>query len=56
MADRMVAGMLTTPAGIREAITAFGDLGADEIMLYRYGPDPDQVDRLAEILWSDEVR
>ncbi|MET7455758.1 LLM class flavin-dependent oxidoreductase [Streptomyces sp. NPDC005574] len=50
MADRMVAGTLTTPAGIRAAITAFGDLGADEVMLYCYGLDPHQVDRLADAL------
>ncbi|GAA4310733.1 LLM class flavin-dependent oxidoreductase [Streptomyces venetus] len=50
MADRMVAGMLTTPAEIREAIAAFADLGADEVMLYCYGTDPDQVDRLADVL------
>ncbi|NED77450.1 LLM class flavin-dependent oxidoreductase [Streptomyces sp. SID9944] len=50
MADRMVAGMLTTPAEIRDAVTAFADLGADEVMLYCYGLDPDQVDRLADVL------
>ncbi|MFS4103403.1 LLM class flavin-dependent oxidoreductase [Streptomyces sp. PD-S100-1] len=50
MADRMVAGMLTTPTEIRDAITAFADLGADEVMLYCYGLDPDQVDRLADVL------
>jgi alkanesulfonate monooxygenase SsuD/methylene tetrahydromethanopterin reductase-like flavin-dependent oxidoreductase (luciferase family) len=50
MADRMVAGTLTTPARIRAAITAFGDLGADEVMLYCYGLDPRQVDRLADAL------
>lgn len=50
MADRMVAGLLTTPAGIRAALTAFADLGADEVMLYCYGLDPDQVDRLADVL------
>ena len=50
MADRMVAGMLSTPAQIREAIAAFADLGADEVMLYCYGLDPDQVDRLADVL------
>ncbi|WEH35184.1 LLM class flavin-dependent oxidoreductase [Streptomyces sp. AM 4-1-1] len=49
-ADRMVDGMLTTPAGIREAIAAFADLGADEVMLYCYGLGPDQVDRLADLL------
>ncbi|MEW2516541.1 LLM class flavin-dependent oxidoreductase [Actinacidiphila alni] len=50
MADRMVAGMLTTPAGIRAAIAGFADLGADEVMLYCYGRDPDQVERLANVV------
>ncbi|MFI2641388.1 LLM class flavin-dependent oxidoreductase [Streptomyces sp. NPDC018610] len=48
--DRMVSGLLTTPRTIREAIAAFGGLGADEVMLYCYGLDPDQVDRLADAL------
>lgn len=47
-ADRMVAGMLTTPDRIRGAIAGFTDLGADEVMLYCYGLDPDQVDRIAD--------
>ncbi|MFC6937729.1 LLM class flavin-dependent oxidoreductase [Actinomadura yumaensis] len=50
MSDQMVAGMLTTPAEIRDAITAFTDLGADEVVFYCYGRDPDQVDRLADAL------
>ncbi|MFD0003574.1 LLM class flavin-dependent oxidoreductase [Streptomyces sp. NPDC127178] len=50
MPDRMVDGLLTTPAEIRAALTAFADLGADEVMLYCYGLDPDQVDRLADVL------
>ncbi|MFJ3188498.1 LLM class flavin-dependent oxidoreductase [Streptomyces halstedii] len=50
MADRMVAGLLTTPTGIRDTITAFAGLGADEVMLYCYGLDPTQVDRLADAL------
>ncbi|MGP4089680.1 LLM class flavin-dependent oxidoreductase [Streptomyces sp. KR55] len=49
-ADRMVAGLLTTPAEIREAIARFADLGADEVMLYCYGLDPAQVDRLSDAL------
>ncbi|GHD46530.1 LLM class flavin-dependent oxidoreductase [Streptomyces galbus] len=48
--DRMVSGLLTTPTTIRTAIRAFEDLGADEVMLYCYGVDPDQVDRLAEVV------
>ncbi|SFF77461.1 Flavin-dependent oxidoreductase, luciferase family (includes alkanesulfonate monooxygenase SsuD and methylene tetrahydromethanopterin reductase) [Actinacidiphila alni] len=50
MADRMVAGMLTTPAGIRTAIAGFADLGADEVMLYCYGRDPGQVERLTDVV------
>lgn len=46
-ADRMVAGMLTTPASIRQAIAAYADFGVDEVMLYCYGRDPGQVERLA---------
>lgn len=50
MADRMVAGLLTTPNEIRDVIAGFADLGADEVMLYCYGLDPSQVDRLADAL------
>jgi alkanesulfonate monooxygenase SsuD/methylene tetrahydromethanopterin reductase-like flavin-dependent oxidoreductase (luciferase family) len=50
MADRMVAGLLTTPSEIRDAIADFADLGADEVMLYCYGLDPNQVDRFADVL------
>ncbi|MEV6429231.1 LLM class flavin-dependent oxidoreductase [Nocardia sp. NPDC051463] len=49
-ADYMVAGMLTTPDEIRSAIKQFDDLGADEVMLYCYGGDADQVDRLADVI------
>ncbi|WP_227996827.1 LLM class flavin-dependent oxidoreductase [Nocardia australiensis] len=49
-ADFMLAGMLTTPHEIRTAIKQFDDLGADEVMLYCYGRDTDQVDRLAEAI------
>ncbi|MGW3989494.1 LLM class flavin-dependent oxidoreductase [Streptomyces sp. NPDC004830] len=49
-ADHMVAGLLTTPGGVREAVTAFAGLGADEVLLYCYGTDPDQVDRLVDAL------
>ena len=50
MASQMVSGMLTTAAGIRDAIARFADLGADEVMLYCYGLDHAQADRLADIL------
>jgi hypothetical protein len=41
--------LLTTPQRIHDAVTAFADLGADEIMLYCWADDPDQVGRLAEL-------
>jgi alkanesulfonate monooxygenase SsuD/methylene tetrahydromethanopterin reductase-like flavin-dependent oxidoreductase (luciferase family) len=41
---------LTTPQQIRAALTAFADLGADETIVYCWSPDPDQVDRLADIV------
>lgn len=50
MADRMAEGMLTAPGDIRAAITAFADLGADEVMLYCHGSDPHQVERLADVV------
>ncbi|MGW5142851.1 LLM class flavin-dependent oxidoreductase [Nocardia beijingensis] len=48
--EGILAGMLTTPAQIRAALAAFGDLGADEVMFYCYGRDADQIDRLADLL------
>ncbi|MEV2256033.1 LLM class flavin-dependent oxidoreductase [Streptomyces sp. NPDC050147] len=50
MPGRMVAGLITTPAEIRDAIARFADLGADEVTLYCYGLDPHQVDRLADLV------
>jgi alkanesulfonate monooxygenase SsuD/methylene tetrahydromethanopterin reductase-like flavin-dependent oxidoreductase (luciferase family) len=49
-ADYMVDGMLTTPRQIRSVISQFADLGADEVMLYCHGRDPDQVNRLADLV------
>jgi alkanesulfonate monooxygenase SsuD/methylene tetrahydromethanopterin reductase-like flavin-dependent oxidoreductase (luciferase family) len=50
LADQMSAALVTTPAGIRDAITGFTDLGADQVMFYCWATDPTQVDRLADIL------
>lgn len=47
-ADHVVDGLLTTPRQIRDAVTAFTDIGADEVMLYCWATDPDQVGRLAD--------
>jgi alkanesulfonate monooxygenase SsuD/methylene tetrahydromethanopterin reductase-like flavin-dependent oxidoreductase (luciferase family) len=47
---RVVDGLLTTPPRIRDAIAAFTDLGADEVMLYSWSADPAQIDRLAGLV------
>ena len=47
----MEAGLLTTPRQIREAADAYFGIGADEVMLYCWASDPDQIDRLAEALF-----
>ncbi|MEV1244728.1 LLM class flavin-dependent oxidoreductase [Nonomuraea sp. NPDC050022] len=46
--EHMLAGLLTTPAAIRDAVAAFTGIGADEVMLYCWASDPDQIDRLAD--------
>jgi alkanesulfonate monooxygenase SsuD/methylene tetrahydromethanopterin reductase-like flavin-dependent oxidoreductase (luciferase family) len=48
--SEIVNGMLTTRAQIREAMADFADLGADEVMLYCWSRDTDQVDRLADVV------
>ncbi|MCL7490682.1 MULTISPECIES: LLM class flavin-dependent oxidoreductase [Streptomyces] len=49
--DHVVKGLLTTGAQIREAVAAFRAIGADEVMLYCWSPDPDQVERLADVVF-----
>ncbi|MET7797740.1 LLM class flavin-dependent oxidoreductase [Streptomyces decoyicus] len=49
--DHVVKGLLSTGAQIREAVAAFRAIGADEVMLYCWSPDPDQVERLAEVVF-----
>ncbi|MEU7836228.1 LLM class flavin-dependent oxidoreductase [Nonomuraea sp. NPDC049129] len=46
--EHMLAGLLTTSAAIRDVVTAFTGIGADEVMLYCWASDPDQIDRLAD--------
>ena len=47
----MEAGLLTTPRQIREAADAYVGIGADEVMLYCWAADADQIDRLADALF-----
>jgi alkanesulfonate monooxygenase SsuD/methylene tetrahydromethanopterin reductase-like flavin-dependent oxidoreductase (luciferase family) len=49
-ADRMVAGLLTTPDRVRAAVRAYADLGADEVVLYCWATDVAQVDRMADLV------
>ncbi|MEU6331275.1 LLM class flavin-dependent oxidoreductase [Streptomyces sp. NPDC047049] len=49
--DHVVKGLLTTGPQIREAVAAFRAIGADEVMLYCWSPDPDQVERLADAVF-----
>ncbi|MGC0338420.1 LLM class flavin-dependent oxidoreductase [Streptomyces sp. SLBN-8D4] len=49
--DYMEAGLLTTPQQIREAADAYIAIGADEVMLYCWASDADQIDRLADALF-----
>ncbi len=44
---QVITRMLTTPQAIRAAVAAFEDLGADEVMLYCWARDPNQIDRIA---------
>jgi len=48
--DEMADRMLTTPQRVREAVATFADLGADEVMLYCWATDADQVDRIADAI------
>ncbi|GAA2061238.1 LLM class flavin-dependent oxidoreductase [Streptomyces albiaxialis] len=49
-AEYMVEGLLSTPESIREAVTAYGDIGADELVFYCWAADPAQADRLAALV------
>lgn len=46
--EMTLQGLRTSVADVRDAVRAFGDLGADEVMFYCWSTDPDQVDRLAD--------
>ncbi|MEU0025242.1 LLM class flavin-dependent oxidoreductase [Streptomyces sp. NPDC006335] len=47
----MEAGLLTTPRQIRETADAYFGIGADEVILYCWASDADQIDRLADVLF-----
>lgn len=55
-ADHVANGLLTTPQEIRDAAAAFAGIGADEVILYCWSSDIDQVDRLADALFQGSRR
>ncbi|WP_345964556.1 LLM class flavin-dependent oxidoreductase [Streptomyces sp. BRB040] len=50
-AEYMTKGLLTSAREIQAAVDAFRDIGADEVVLYCWTSDPDQVDRLADAVF-----
>ncbi|MFJ7043931.1 hypothetical protein ACIQVC_11090 [Streptomyces sp. NPDC101112] len=48
----MAEGLLTTPDAIRAAVAGYAGIGADEVILYCWAADPDQVTRLAEAVFA----
>ncbi|MEV4866942.1 LLM class flavin-dependent oxidoreductase [Streptomyces ossamyceticus] len=51
-AEYMAEGLLTTPDAIRAAVAGYAGIGADEVILYCWAADPDQVARLAEAVFA----
>ncbi len=50
-ADHMAAGLHTTAREIRTAVDSFRDIGADEVVVYCWSSDTDQIDRLTDALF-----
>jgi hypothetical protein len=46
--------LLTTREEIRDAVAAYTAIGADEVLLSCWSPDPDQVGRLADAVFPPE--
>src|SRR6266702_459170 len=49
-AERIAAGLLTSPQAVAQFIRGYQDAGCDELVLFPTVPDVAQLDRLAEIL------
>jgi hypothetical protein len=49
-ARQVLQAWLTNARQVRDAIAGFAALGADETIVYCWSHDPDQVDRLADIV------
>ena len=55
-AERIAAGLLTSPQSIAQFIRGYQDAGCDELVLFPTVPDISQLDRLAEILHANGMR
>jgi alkanesulfonate monooxygenase SsuD/methylene tetrahydromethanopterin reductase-like flavin-dependent oxidoreductase (luciferase family) len=51
-AERIAAGLLTSPQAVAQFIRGYQDAGCDELVLFPTIPDVAQLDRLAEILYA----
>lgn len=47
---RVVAGLLTSPAEVRDFVRAYAESGCDQLVLFPTVPELDQVEQLAEAL------
>ena len=48
--ERIAAGLLTTPEAIREQVRGYADAGCDELVLLPATSNPEELDRLAEVV------
>jgi alkanesulfonate monooxygenase SsuD/methylene tetrahydromethanopterin reductase-like flavin-dependent oxidoreductase (luciferase family) len=54
-AERIAAGLLTSPQSVAQFIRGYQDAGCDELVLFPTVPDIAQLDRLAEILHAQGI-
>ena len=55
-AERIAAGLLTSPQAVTQFIRGYQDAGCDELVLFPTVPDLAQLDQLAEILNGQGIR
>ncbi len=49
-AERVAAGLLTTPGEVRDHVRGYADAGCDELVLLPATSDPEDLDRLGEVV------
>ena len=55
-ADKIAAGLLTTPQALAGFLRGYADAGCDELVLLPTVPDLDQLDQLADVLRKQGIR